>query len=137
VTGKGELSAPMPREDLVTDHLVTYVLRQTPTKSEVTFVEVDASFQEVARSQTVRTEGLIHDLAFTDDWYVLVENAAKPRPIPALLGRAPLWSSFAWDGRPPTLLVHPAGTQWAARAGPDDRDGPADGVPHRQRLRRR
>jgi all-trans-8'-apo-beta-carotenal 15,15'-oxygenase len=109
VTGKGELTAPMPREDLTTDHLVTYVLRQTPAKSEVTFIEVDASFQEIARSQTVRTEGLVHDLAFTDDWYVLVENAAKPRPIPALLGRVPLWSSFAWDGRPPTLLLIPRG----------------------------
>jgi all-trans-8'-apo-beta-carotenal 15,15'-oxygenase len=106
-TGKGELTAPMPREDPVTDHLVTYVLRQTPARSEVTFVEVDASFREVARSRTVRTEGLIHDLAFTADWYVLVENAARPRPIPALLGRDPLWSSFAWDGRPPTLLLIP------------------------------
>jgi all-trans-8'-apo-beta-carotenal 15,15'-oxygenase len=107
VTGKGELTAPMPREDPSTDRLVTYVLRQTPARSEVTFVEVDASFRQVARSQTVRTEGLVHDLAFTDDWYVLVENAARPRPLPALLGRDPLWSSFAWDGRPPTLLLIP------------------------------
>jgi all-trans-8'-apo-beta-carotenal 15,15'-oxygenase len=106
-TNKGELTAPMPREDPVTDTLVTYVLRQTAIKSEVTFVEVDGAFQEVARSQTVRTDGLIHDLAFTEDWYVLVENAAKPRPLPALLGRAPLWTSFAWDGRPPTLLFIP------------------------------
>jgi all-trans-8'-apo-beta-carotenal 15,15'-oxygenase len=105
--GRGELTAPMPREDPATDRLVTYVLRQTPAKSEVTFIEVDGSFAEVARSRTVRTEGLIHDLAFTDDWYVLVENAARPKPIPALLGRAPLWSSFAWDGRPPTLLLIP------------------------------
>jgi all-trans-8'-apo-beta-carotenal 15,15'-oxygenase len=108
-TGKGELTAPMPREDPATGRLVTYLLRQTPAKSEVTFVEVDASFQEVARSRTVRTEGLVHDLAFTGDWYVLVENAARPRPIPALLGRDPLWSSFAWDGRPPTLLLVPRG----------------------------
>jgi all-trans-8'-apo-beta-carotenal 15,15'-oxygenase len=106
-TEKGELTAPMPRDDPARGTLVTYALRQTPAKSEVTFVEVDASFREVARSQTVRTEGLIHDLAFTDDWYVLVENAAKPRPIPALLGRDPLWTSFAWDGRPPTLLLVP------------------------------
>jgi all-trans-8'-apo-beta-carotenal 15,15'-oxygenase len=107
VAGKGELTAPMPREDAETDHLVTYVLRQTPARTEVTFVEVDASFREVARSRTVRTDGLVHDLAFTADWYVLVENAARPRPIPALLGRDPLWSSFAWDGRPPTLLLIP------------------------------
>jgi all-trans-8'-apo-beta-carotenal 15,15'-oxygenase len=108
-TGKGELTAPMPREDPVTDTLVTYVLRQTPVKNEVTFVEVDASFREVARSRTVRTEGLVHDLACTADWYVLVENAAKPRPIPAILGRTPLWTSFAWDGQPPTLLFVPRG----------------------------
>lgn len=107
--GKGQLVAPMPRDDPERGRLVTYLLRQSPLGGALTVVEVDENFNEVERAPTIRLKGLVHDVAFTPNWYVLVENAAKPRPIPALSGSVPLWWAFGWKDVAPSLLLIPRG----------------------------
>jgi all-trans-8'-apo-beta-carotenal 15,15'-oxygenase len=114
VTERGEMIAPMPRDDLARGTLITYSLKRSPGGDSLAFVEIDEEFARVARTPLVPLNGFVHDNAFTDRWYVAFENAARPSPVAALLGRKPLWGSFNWRDEGPTLLLVPRGREGEA-----------------------
>lgn len=114
VVSRGEMLAPMPRDDLEKNTLVAYTLERAPSGDRLRFVEVDETFGRVARTAPVALKGFVHDCAFTDRWYVAVQNAAAPRPVQALLGAVPIWSAFGWRDEAPTLILVPRGREGEA-----------------------
>lgn len=113
VLERGELIAPMPRDDVSRNTLVAYALERSGAGERLRFVEVDESFGRVARSEPVALEGFVHDCAFSDRWYIAVQSSASPRLLPVLLGSQPIWWSFGWRDEAPTLILVPRG-----RSGP-------------------
>lgn len=105
-----EYLAPMPRDDHAKKSLIAYALRRSPSKGDsVSFVEVDEKLGRVARTASVPLTGVIHDQGFTERWYATFQIPAAPKPLPALLGTAPLWWSFGWRDEGPTLILVPRG----------------------------
>jgi all-trans-8'-apo-beta-carotenal 15,15'-oxygenase len=115
VTEKGELVAPMPREDLAKNTLVAYAQRRAASGDSLAFVEVNDAFEKVARTAPVPLRGFVHDCAFSDRYYVAFQNAAKPKALSALLGATPLWWTFDWRDEGPTLILAPRGREGEAK----------------------
>jgi all-trans-8'-apo-beta-carotenal 15,15'-oxygenase len=109
VVRRSEMVAPMPRDDLERGTLIAYALRREPKGDRLAFVEIDRDFGKVARTELVPIHGIVHDSAFTDDWYVTVETPATPNKLQVLLGRKPIWWAFEWRDEAPTLLLVPRG----------------------------
>lgn len=115
VVERDELLAPMPRDDVARGRLVAYALRRSPSKGDsLAFVEVDEALGKVARTAAVPLKGIVHDQAFTDRWYATFQIPVTPKPLPALLGTAPLWWAFGWREEGPTLILAPRGREGEA-----------------------
>lgn len=113
VLEKDELLAPMPRDDAARGTLVAYAMRRSPSGDSFSFVEVDEKLGKVARTASVPLTGIIHDQGFTERWYAALQIPASPKPLPALLGTAPLWWAFGWRDEGPTLILVPRGREGA------------------------
>jgi all-trans-8'-apo-beta-carotenal 15,15'-oxygenase len=120
VAEKGEYVAPMPRDDAATKTLVAYAQRRSASGDSLAFVEVDEKFGKVARTSSITLGGFVHDCAFSERYYVAFQNAAKPKPLPALLGTKPIWWTFDWRDEGPTLILVPRGRDGEAKAIPLD-----------------
>ncbi|MEW5854734.1 MAG: carotenoid oxygenase family protein [Myxococcota bacterium] len=102
----------MPRRDEHARRLVCFSIKPGPPVDEVTFFELD---EQGAAHHHVSTRmraapAFIHDHAFSEHHYVVVENPVKMNLGAALLGTRPTYLGFAWqEGQAPALHILPRG----------------------------
>lgn len=71
--------------------------------------EVDGGFAQKAITEEVTLAGLVHDHAFTNDWYVAAQSPLTPKPIAALSGSKPLWAALQLSDKSLAVWLVPRG----------------------------
>lgn len=101
---KGVDLSPMTKRDAATDRLITYTT--AGKKDRVRFVEIDERLKVVASAEARlrRAFSLVHDVAFTQRWYVVAENPASLSLTRLLSGRSTAWEAFEPRVGEPVLL---------------------------------
>jgi all-trans-8'-apo-beta-carotenal 15,15'-oxygenase len=101
---KGMTATPMARVDPASGHLVLWLQKPGP-KSTITIVELDESLAVVQQKTCKVPPGLMHDVAFTSDYYVMSRFAGLD-VLKVLWGAAPVASAFKFgDGIARLYLV--------------------------------
>lgn len=102
---KGMSATPMPRVDPASNRLVLWLQKPGP-KDTVTMVELDESL-EVAHQQTCKLPpGLLHDVTFTENFYVVSRFGAL-NVLKVLWGAAPVFSAIQFNEKTPVLHLIP------------------------------
>jgi all-trans-8'-apo-beta-carotenal 15,15'-oxygenase len=111
----GETVCPMPRVDPRRDVLVTWTAtRSARGPDTLTFHALDPRWS-VAHEAAIRLDTCgfgVHDLGFTDRWYLVTEVPSGLRTGRFLLGDVPFYDCLAW--RPEPTVLHLAGRDRAA-----------------------
>ncbi len=102
---KGMSATPMARVDPTKNRLVLWLQKPGP-KDSITMVELDESLQ-VANQQTCKLPpGLLHDVAFTDRFFVMSRFGAL-NVLKVLWGAAPVFSAVQFNEKVPVLHLIP------------------------------
>ncbi|MBI4820247.1 MAG: carotenoid oxygenase family protein [Deltaproteobacteria bacterium] len=110
IAARAEKMCPVPRVDERSGRLVTYSVRPSPRgRDSIRLVELDETFH-VVREQThtlFNALGLTHEVAFTENYYVVTELAAKLSLPSALIGRKSIWQSIRPTRAPARIHLVP------------------------------
>lgn len=96
---------PMPRVDPATGRLVLWLQKPGP-KDQFIFVEVDENLKVVRQTSCKLPAGLRHDIAFTDDYYIVTRFAGLNVPK-VLWGASPVFGAVTFNEKTSTLHLVP------------------------------
>lgn len=102
---KGMSATPMARIDPATNRLVLWLQKPGP-KDTVTMVELDESLEVTNRQTCKLPPGLLHDVAFTQRYYV-VSRFAELDVLKVLWGAKPVISAARFTKKTPVLHLIP------------------------------
>lgn len=103
--GKGTNATPMPRMDPETGHLILWLQKPGP-KDSITMVELDQDLNVAHQQSCKLPPGLIHDVAFTKDYYIIT-RFAKLAVLKVLWGASPVFDAVGFDDEVPVLYLIP------------------------------
>ncbi|MBL9037102.1 MAG: carotenoid oxygenase family protein [Archangium sp.] len=105
-----DLLCLMPRPDLELGRLVVFGVAQGPFgRAKLTFFELDAAMRihrpvSVALRESI---SFFHDLAFTPNWYLMIQNPLRMRVGAMLTGETSPIECFRWLEHGPVLTLVP------------------------------
>lgn len=104
---KGMSATPMARIDPATNRLVLWLQKPGP-KDAITMVELDESLEVVNQQSCKLPPGLLHDVAFTDRFFVMSRFGAL-NVLKVLWGASPVFSAVQFNEKVPLLHLIPRG----------------------------
>lgn len=108
LVGERDLMGPMPRVDAATGTLLGFVVKLGMLRrDEIVFVELDRARRVIRTASTrlARSFAVVHDLAFTDRWFVTSEMPGSVSPWAVARGKVPAFYATRWDGGPALITM--------------------------------
>lgn len=102
---RGMNMTPMPRVDPATGRLVLWLQKPGP-KDQFIFAEVDEKLKVAHQRSCKLPAGLRHDIAFTDDYYIVTRFAGLNVPK-VLWGASPVFGAVTFNGKTSVLHLVP------------------------------